>query len=154
MRMGNTRAGRGATLVEASIALVLVAVLVGVVVTVLHPARQFAVARNSSRFAHLNVIQNAISANAAEHVGTFRCAAGALPSSPKAMAPGAGNYDIAPCLVTEYLFTMPFDPSAPGARWVSETDYDSGYTIFRGPDGRVTVAAPSAENGATVSLTR
>ncbi len=47
-----------------------------------------------------------------------------------------------------YLVSMPGDPS-------TGTSTDTGYTIVRSATtGRVTVAAPGAEVGATISVTR
>lgn len=152
--MTNVTARKGFTLLELLIVMALIAILAGIVIAALNPARQFANARNSSRYAHLNVIMNAISANMAEHAGTFTCATGALPATAKNMSSTAGDYDIAPCLVTEYLSSMPFDPSASGAAWTSEASYNTGYTVIQAADGRITVAAPSAENDVTITLTR
>jgi type IV pilus assembly protein PilA len=152
--MIQVNARKGFTLLELLIVMALIAILAGVVIMALNPARQFAHARNSSRYAHLNVIMNAISANMAEHAGTFTCAAGALPLVATNMGSAAQSYNIAPCLVTEYLPSMPFDPSASGAAWTSEASYNSGYTVSQAADGRITVAAPSAENSVTISLTR
>ena len=46
-----------------------------------------------------------------------------------------------------YLVSMPIDPSDDG------TDDGTGYTIVEA-SGRVTVAAPGAEQSATISVTR
>lgn len=150
---------KGFTLLEMLIVMALIAILVGIVVAVLNPARQFALARNSTRYSHLNTIMNGISANMVENNGVFTCATGALPVAATNMAPddadaGTTEYDIAPCLVTEYLSSLPYDPSATGAGWTSEAVYNTGYTISQDADGRVTVAAPEAELAETISLTR
>lgn len=152
--MTNVTARKGFTLLELLIVMALIAILAGIVIAALNPARQFANARNSSRYAHLNVIMNAISSNMAEHSGTFTCATGVIPAAATNMSSTVGDYDIAPCLVTEYLSSMPFDPSATGAKWTSEADYNSGYTVLKAADGRITVAAPAAENSVVISLTR
>lgn len=147
---------KGFTLLEMLIVMALIAILVGIVVAVLNPARQFALARNSTRYSHLNTIMNGISANMVENNGVFTCATGALPAVATNMSndTAGGDYDIAPCLVTEYLSSLPYDPSATGASWTSEAVYDTGYTIVQAADGRITVAAPSAELAETIALTR
>jgi prepilin-type N-terminal cleavage/methylation domain-containing protein len=152
--MVRTNVQQGFTLLELLIVMALIAILVGIVFAALNPGRQFANGRNTTRLAHLNTIMNAVSSNMAENNGTFTCAAGALPAAATDMANGAGNYDIAPCIVTEYISAMPYDPSGSGAHWTTELDYDSGYDISQDADGRVTLAAPSAEIGATISMTR
>lgn len=152
-------AQKGFTLLELLIVMALIAILVGIALAALNPGRQFANARNSTRYAHVTAISNAISANMAENNGNFTCAAGALSATPETMGdatsvPTAG-YDIAPCLVTEYLGTMPFDPSVSGAHWTSETDYNTGYQISQDASGRITIAAPGTEILTTdISLTR
>lgn len=152
--MSNTKQVRGFTLLELLIVMALIAILVGIVIAALNPARQFASARNSTRYSHLNVMMNAISANMAENRGQFTCATGAVPATATKMAVGVGNYDIGPCLVTNFLSSLPYDPSATGAHWTLVTDYDTGYNISKDTSNRITLAAPSAELSQTISLTR
>ncbi len=149
-------AHRGFTLLEILIVVALIAILVGIVIAALNPGRQFANARNSTRWSHLQTIMSAISSNMAENNGSFTCASGSLPASATNMSSDSagGDYDIAPCLVTEYISSMPYDPSASGANWTSEASYDTGYTIVQAADERITLNAPSAELSETISLTR
>ncbi len=142
------------TLIEILIVIALIAVLAGVLIVALNPARQFSQARNSQRWNNVDTIQGAINNNVVDNKGTFTCAAGVIPATATIMGSGAAQYNIGPCLVTTYLPSMPFDPSATGAHWTSVTDYDTGYNIIRETDGRITVSAPSAELGETIGLTR
>ena len=155
------RRAKGFTLLELLIVMALIAILVGIVIAALNPGRQFALARNSTRYAHLNTIMNGISANAAENNGIFTCASEALgiPAVATTMRaddadPLTEEYDIAPCLVTEYLSQMPFDPSVENGEWTSEADYLTGYSISQDASDRITVTAPEAELSETISITR
>lgn len=147
---------RGFTLIEIIIAVGILALLAGVVVAAVNPARQFALARNTQRISNVNELLNAIGQRIAENKGIFHanCAAGAIPTTAKKIASGAGDYDIASCLSPTYISRIPFDPSAAGAHYTSATDYDTGYTIVQDINGRVTISASSAELGQTISATR
>src|SRR5688572_25603379 len=97
---------QGFTLLEILIVMALIAILIGIVIATLNPARQFASARNSTRYSHLNTMMSAISANMAENNGVFTCATGAVPVADTNMSSTALDYDIAPCLVTDFLSSM------------------------------------------------
>jgi len=149
---------RGLTIIEIVIAIALLAIITTVGLVIANPGKQLAKSRNTQRELHLQAILSAIRQNIADTSGgAFGCATGALPTSTKKMASGggAGTYDIVPCLVPTYLPTMPFDPSASGAHYAGNSDYDSGYNVVRNASTtQVTVSAPSAELGATISITR
>jgi len=148
----------GFTLIELLIVIGILAILMGTMIVAINPARQFAQARNAQRWAHVNSILTAVYQNAVDNKGTFVCATGTLPTSLTYMKPDDGNpatteYDICSCLAPTYLAEMPFDPSV--GNYSNCTSYDTGYQISQSATTkRITVSAPSAELGETISITR
>jgi len=149
---------RGFTLIEVLVVIGIIAVLAAVVLVAVNPSRQFKLARDSQRISNVNALLNAIHQNMAEHKGQFICgsdirniptALTIVKSSSTAGDPG----DIASCLVPNYVSAMPFDPSAPGAHFTSNTDYDTAYGIFQDANGRIT-ASSTGELTPVISVTR
>jgi type II secretory pathway pseudopilin PulG len=146
---------RGFTLIEIVTSVGVVVLLMVAVIIILNPTAQFAKGRNAQRKANLNMMINAIGQNVADNKGSFSCSSGSIPTSTTRMASSSGNYNIAPCLVPTYLPSLPHDPSTSTAKWVSTSSYDTGYTIVRSATtSRVTVSAPAAELGETITYTR
>jgi hypothetical protein len=75
----------------------------------------------------------------------------AIPTTVKNIGSGAGNLDIAPCIVPTYVSIMVNDPSG-GTN--PATTASTGYTIFKDVNGRITVNAPYAELGSVITVTR
>lgn len=143
---------KGLTLIELLIVIGILAILMGAIVAAVNPARQFAQARNSQRWAHISSILSAVYMNIVDNKGSFTCAAGALPGSAAVMKSSSG-YNACSCLVPTYLPSIPFDPTS--GSYASCATYDSGYTVYQDASTtRITVAAPSAELSETISLTR
>jgi prepilin-type N-terminal cleavage/methylation domain-containing protein len=155
-RIFGDRARRGFTLVEILIAVALVVITAGIGLLALNPSGQLAAARNTERQLQLQGILNAVRQNIADTTtGVFTCTSGLLPTSTKTMSSANGGYNIAPCLVPIYLQTLPFDPVASSSHYTSNTDYNTGYTIvYNASTTQITVAAPYAELGKTVLITR
>jgi len=147
---------RGVTILELMISIAVLAILLAISIRALNPSGQFAASRNSQRSLHTLSILNAIRSNIADtRTGIFTCVAGDISTATKRMASGAGNFDIAPCLIPNYMNVIPFDPSASSSYFTSLTDYNTGYNVFKSSStGAITVSAPFAELGKTIQSTR
>ncbi len=149
---------KGFTLIELLVVIGIIAILAGVVIIAINPARQFAQARNTQRTSNVRAILDAIGQRMADNQGVFEtgCSGalqGPVPSS--SVVIGSSTYNIGPCIIPTYIATLPFDPSTPGAGYVDTTNYNTQYTVVRDAvTGRITAAAPSAELGVAISITR
>lgn len=143
---------RGFTLLELLIVLGILAILIAAVVVAINPGRQFANARNAQRRANVQAMVGALYQNLIDNRGTFVCAAGSVPTSVKTIKTGQDGYDLCSCIVPTYLPILLVDPSSGVGKDCAS--YDTGYTIVKNiVGGRVTIAAPSAELGETISVT-
>jgi len=142
---------RGFTLIEVLLVVVIIAILAGIVIIAVNPARQIAQTNNAQRDNDVRAILDAVHQYSIDNRGV-------LPASITAVATvvgsGVGQIDICADLVPTYVSAMPYDPTASGAAYTDCTAYDTGYTIAADANGRITVAAPDAEVAATVSVTR
>jgi prepilin-type N-terminal cleavage/methylation domain-containing protein len=148
---------KGFTLIELLIVIALIAVLAGAVIVALNPARQFANARNSTRWSHLSTIANAVQQNIAENKGLWTCPAVPTLPATSSTIEKVGGSDLCDCLVPNQIASLPFDPGSPTFHVAScaEADYNTGYTIVQDAvTHRITVTAPEAENGAVIAITQ
>ena len=149
----------GFTLIELLLVIGIIAILASIVIVAINPTKQLGDARNAQRRSDVNTVLNAVYQYAIDNNGTLPscisgttallgvCTSGSDCTS-YAGGPATGcNLDV---LTGTYLVRIPLAPS--GAP--SGTTAYTGYDIQKGSNGRVTVSAPEAEQGASISVTR
>ena len=145
------RKKQGFTLIELLLVIAIIAVLAAIVIIAVNPARQLAQANNAQRSSNVNTILNAIGQYAIDNRG-------AVPSSITSSTTPicstgtstSGCIDLSVLTNNQlYLTSLPYDPSSPNT---SSTWYHVYKSTSTNP--RVTVYAPAAELGATISVTR
>lgn len=140
----------GFTLIEILIVIGLIAILAGVALVAINPARQFAQARNAQRVSNVHAILSAIGARYADTQGVFSDNFGCAPipaDDYRAIGnSGVQEYDLRTCLVPTYLPELPVDPvtgtnTCTTAECLNEV-YSSGYQIRQTSEsGRVSICS-------------
>jgi len=145
MKIKQINTKKGFTLIEILVVIGIIGILATVVLVAVNPSRQFKQARDSQRVANINTILNALGQNMADHEGNLFCdgAIRTLEASGYTIRSGPGSFDIADCLAPDYIPKLPYDPNKEGAHYENEDDYDTGYMLRVGEDGRLTVVARS-----------
>ncbi len=142
---------KGFTLIELLVVIGILAILLAIVLIAINPARQFGQANNTRRRSDVTQLLNAIGAYAADN-------AGVLPAGITATTSAVSNTgaDLCADLVQNYIPALPQDPQVGTGTQITDclSPYDTGYTVSRDAGNRVTVTAPNAENGETISNTR
>lgn len=148
-----TAHNRGFTLVELLVVIGILATLLAITLIAINPARQFSQANNTQRSSNVNSILNAIHQYAADNRGALP--AGITGTAQNISETGA---NICTDLITQYMAALPQDPSVGGANITDcsvGSAYNTGYTVVKSAtDNRITVTAPSAELGISISVTR
>lgn len=142
---------RGFTLIEVLLVVVIIAILSGIVIIAVNPARQIAQTNNAQRDSDVRALLDAVHQYSIDNRGVLPTA---ITTTATVVGSGGTQVDICSLLVPTYVSAMPFDPTSATASYTDCTTYDTGYTIATDVNGRVTVAAPNAELAATVSVTR
>lgn len=174
------RMQKGFTLIELLIVIGILAVLMGIVLVAINPAKQFRATNDTKRSADVNTILNAIGQYEIDNKGALpkdvngvtidatvrEIAAGTGVPTPGGSA--VASIDLCSLLAPKYVASLPTDPlSALGGAQVpsanctnvdpTKINYDTGYQVSATTavnSSRVTVYAPAAEGGVAISVTR
>lgn len=137
---------KGFTLVEILIVFALIAILAAVTFIAINPAKTLSDSRNATRQIAISEILSAITQylSSPNDISSL----GSVPTCPTTTNIGEQPIyvNLSSHLVPKYMNSIPTDPSG-------GTDNNTGYTICQS-SGKVTVAAPNAENDKKISVTR
>ncbi len=142
----------GFTLIELLVVIGILLVLLSIVLVAINPLRQFSQANNTSRASNINALLNGIHQYGADNRGSMP--AGITTS---VLTIGTAGADICSDLVTRYLAALPVDPQTNNGAPITDCTavYTTNYTVVKSAaDNRITVAAPGAELGLTITVTR
>jgi type IV pilus assembly protein PilA len=145
------RRSEGFTLIELLLVIGIIAILASIVIVAINPTKQLGDARNAQRRSDVNTILNAVYQYSIDNNGTipttiattagYVCKTNAVSCT--------GGIDLTVLTASgRYLTRIPVDPQEPTA------STGSYYTIVRDNNNRITVVAPRAEQGASITVTR
>ncbi len=139
---------RGFTLIELLLVIGIIAILAAIVIVAINPTKQLGDARNAQRRSDVNTVLNAVYQYSIDNNGNLP---GAITTSATAICRSGVNVDCnglinLNSLTGSYIVALPADPQ-------SATATSTNYTIVKAGN-RVTVAAPGAEQGAVITVTR
>lgn len=142
---------KGFTLIEILIVMGVLLTLFSIITIVIDPAKQFGKANNTKRRSDIAVILNAVGAYTADNKGALPAG---IATTAATITDSVGGANICALIVPKFIPALPPDPSLKIPDITTCTSYNTGYTILKDANNRVTVAAPSQENGEIISITR
>jgi prepilin-type N-terminal cleavage/methylation domain-containing protein len=151
-------AQQGFTLLEVLLVVAIIAILAGIVIIAINPGKQLGDSRNAQRQADVTTILNAVYQYALDNNGTLpttitvsaaeMCVTGTAPAT----CTSSSLIDLSTVTTSgKYVSALPKDPSCPTGCNANGV----GYRIAKdATTNRVTVNAPGAEQGKTITVTR
>jgi prepilin-type N-terminal cleavage/methylation domain-containing protein len=167
MKTKNMNSKKGFTLLEILLVIAAIAILAGIVIVAINPAKQLAETRNAQRRVNVETILSAVYQYAIDNNGTIPATIPGVATEicRDATASCLGLVDLSVLTTTEkYITAIPVDPKADWATGsCSGTTTDAVanrgacYEILKTANNRITVSAPDTETawGAQIiSVTR
>ncbi|MGH7241208.1 MAG: pilus assembly FimT family protein [Candidatus Saccharimonadales bacterium] len=152
---------QGFTLIELLVVIGILALLLAITLIAINPNKHFQDTRNAKRSSDVLAILDSIYEYEAGNTGTIPSSLASVSTNSGSPSPiassGAGFVNPCTDLVPTYLADLPIDPGSgtKSAATACAGTYSTGYTIYKSAtSGRFTVTAPSAEDGASISVTR
>ncbi len=139
----------GFALIELMVVIGILGVLLAITLVAINPAKQFQQANNTKRRSDTNAIISAVGQYIVENKGQLPAA---ITTSVQTISNTASN--LCSLLVPTYIAALPVDPLTNNGNAVTNCGaaYTTNYTIVKNSTGRITVAAPAAQNGETISV--
>ena len=137
---------KGFTLIELLVVIGIIAILAAIVLVAVNPARQFAIARDTTRRNDIYQVLNAIYQYSVDNNGNFPTS---ITGSWVDIGNCTGCLNLAADLVPTYIPTIPFDPLT-GDITAGTTDY----VLAQEATGRLTASASSSEVTIPLTITR
>ncbi len=144
---------KGFTLIELLVVIGILAILLAITLIAINPARQFGQANNTRRRSDVLQILNAVHQYVAENNGQLPAAVAALTAGTATEVSSAG-LNICADLMPDYIPALPTDPSLNTAPITDCATYATGYEVTRDAQNRITVSAPTTDNGEVIQVTR